>query len=160
MTSCITASLQTGDPIAKSPPISAEARIQPVGHGNWVILENGEVRATYPATRFDRFSGRRKFGAAEAAPTISRSIALWQSLRRISAIEALTFTCLPIRWTTPHGFFFCRESTLVQYRRADNEQYASHQFPIAVDRQLYVAAQGVSLVSIRELDNTLGNNLA
>ena len=37
-----------GNPIAKTPRISVEARIQPDGHGNWVILENGEVRATYP----------------------------------------------------------------------------------------------------------------
>jgi len=37
-----------GDPVAKFPRISAESQIQPDGHGNWVILENGKVRATYP----------------------------------------------------------------------------------------------------------------
>src|SRR5215469_13744796 len=37
-----------GDPLAKLPPISAEAQIQPDGYGNWVILEDGEVRGTYP----------------------------------------------------------------------------------------------------------------
>jgi len=37
-----------GDPIGKTPRISAKARIQPDGYGNWAILENGEVRATYP----------------------------------------------------------------------------------------------------------------
>jgi hypothetical protein len=37
-----------GDPVANLPLISPEARIQPDGHDNWVILENGEVRAIYP----------------------------------------------------------------------------------------------------------------
>ena len=37
-----------GDPDAELPQISAEAQIQPDGHGNWFILEDGEVRATYP----------------------------------------------------------------------------------------------------------------
>jgi hypothetical protein len=30
------------------PRISAAAQIQPNGEGNWTILEDGEVRATYP----------------------------------------------------------------------------------------------------------------
>lgn len=36
------------------PEMSALAKIQPDGAGNWIILENGEVRATYPnhAIRF------------------------------------------------------------------------------------------------------------
>ena len=38
-----------GDPDAELPRISAEAQIQPDGHGNWVILENGEFRSAYPA---------------------------------------------------------------------------------------------------------------
>ena len=29
--------------------MSASAKIQPDGEGNWTILENGEVRATYPS---------------------------------------------------------------------------------------------------------------
>ena len=29
--------------------MSATAKIQPDGDGNWTILENGEVRATYPS---------------------------------------------------------------------------------------------------------------
>ena len=37
-----------GDPCAELSRISAEAQIQPDGHGNWVILENGKVRGTYP----------------------------------------------------------------------------------------------------------------
>jgi hypothetical protein len=44
-----------GDPDAELPRISAEAQIQLDGHGNWVVLENGEVRATYP-NRAIRFS--------------------------------------------------------------------------------------------------------
>jgi hypothetical protein len=38
-----------GDPHAALPRISAAAQIQPNGGGNWSILENGEVRATYPS---------------------------------------------------------------------------------------------------------------
>jgi hypothetical protein len=37
-----------GDPDAAVPRISASAQIQPVGDGNWAIVESGEVRATYP----------------------------------------------------------------------------------------------------------------
>ena len=43
-----------GDPNAASPRMSAAALIHSSGDGNWSILENGEVRATYPyrAIRF------------------------------------------------------------------------------------------------------------
>jgi hypothetical protein len=37
-----------GDPDAAPPCISPAAQIHPNGDGNWSILENGEVRATYP----------------------------------------------------------------------------------------------------------------
>ena len=37
------------------PQISASARIQPDGKSNWIVLENGEVRATYPSNAI-RFS--------------------------------------------------------------------------------------------------------
>jgi hypothetical protein len=37
-----------GDPDAELPRISAEAQIQLDGRGNWVILENGKIRGTYP----------------------------------------------------------------------------------------------------------------
>lgn len=37
-----------GDGNAQLPEISASAYIQPDCNGNWTILENGEVRATYP----------------------------------------------------------------------------------------------------------------
>jgi hypothetical protein len=40
---------QVGDPDRVSPRMSAAAQIQPDGSGNWSILENGEVRATYPS---------------------------------------------------------------------------------------------------------------
>lgn len=36
-----------GNGDAESPKMSAAATIQPDGDGNWIILENGEVRATY-----------------------------------------------------------------------------------------------------------------
>lgn len=38
-----------GDPHAELPRMSAAAHIQPNGDGRWSILENGEVRATYPS---------------------------------------------------------------------------------------------------------------
>jgi len=38
-----------GDPEAELPRISSQAQILPDGDGNWTILENGEVRATYPS---------------------------------------------------------------------------------------------------------------
>ena len=44
-----------GDPAAASPRLSAAAQIQSDGDGSWSILENGEVRATYPS-RAIRFS--------------------------------------------------------------------------------------------------------
>jgi hypothetical protein len=36
------------DPNAPLPRMSASAHIQPDSNGNWAILEDGEVRATYP----------------------------------------------------------------------------------------------------------------
>ena len=37
-----------GDPDATPPRISASAQIQRASDDNWAIVENGEVRATYP----------------------------------------------------------------------------------------------------------------
>jgi hypothetical protein len=44
-----------GDGNAELPQMSASATMQPDGDANWTILENGEVRATYPS-RAIRFS--------------------------------------------------------------------------------------------------------
>jgi hypothetical protein len=44
-----------GDDNTELPRMSSSAEIQPDGEGNWTILENGEVRATYPS-RAIRFS--------------------------------------------------------------------------------------------------------
>jgi hypothetical protein len=43
-----------GNGAEEKPRMSASAKIQPDGEGNWIILESGEVRATYPnhAIRF------------------------------------------------------------------------------------------------------------
>lgn len=38
-----------GNGNAELPQMSASAKIQPDGEGNWTVLENGEVRATYPS---------------------------------------------------------------------------------------------------------------
>ena len=47
------------------------AKIQPDGDGNWIILENEEVRATYPSHAI-RFSvlWKAEFGTENRAPTI------------------------------------------------------------------------------------------
>jgi hypothetical protein len=44
-----------GNGTEEMPQMSSSAKIQPDGEGNWVILENGEVRATYPSPAI-RFS--------------------------------------------------------------------------------------------------------
>jgi hypothetical protein len=38
-----------GNGTEEMPRMSASAKIQPDGEGNWIILENGEVRAAYPS---------------------------------------------------------------------------------------------------------------
>jgi len=38
-----------GNGSEEMPRMSLSAKIQPDGEGNWIILENGEVRATYPS---------------------------------------------------------------------------------------------------------------
>ena len=53
-----------GDPARESPRMSAAAQIQPDGGSNWFILENGQVRATYPS-RAIRFSILWKAGIKE-----------------------------------------------------------------------------------------------
>jgi hypothetical protein len=44
-----------GNDGAELRPLSASAEIQPDGNGNWTVLENGEVRTSYPS-RAIRFS--------------------------------------------------------------------------------------------------------
>jgi hypothetical protein len=53
-----------GDPDAALPQMSARAQIQPDGNGNWEVLENGEVRATYSGQAI-RFSILWKAGVRE-----------------------------------------------------------------------------------------------
>jgi hypothetical protein len=53
-----------GDPDAVLPRMSAAAQIQPDGNGNWEVLENREVRATYPRQAI-RFSILWKAGIRE-----------------------------------------------------------------------------------------------
>ena len=53
-----------GDPDAVLPRMSAAAQIQPDGNGNWEVLENREVRATYPRQAI-RFSILWKAGVQE-----------------------------------------------------------------------------------------------
>ena len=53
-----------GDSDAVLPPMSAAAQIQPDGNGNWEVLEDREVRATYPRQAI-RFSILWKAGVQE-----------------------------------------------------------------------------------------------
>jgi hypothetical protein len=53
------------------PRMSASAKIQPDGRGNWIILENGEVRATYPRQAI-RFSVLWKAEVGNGNPGIDR----------------------------------------------------------------------------------------
>jgi hypothetical protein len=53
-----------GDPDGVLPRMSAASQIQPDEHGNWEVLENGEVRATYPRQAI-RFSILWKAGVRE-----------------------------------------------------------------------------------------------
>jgi hypothetical protein len=71
-----------GDPNAELPRMSASAQIQPDGEGNWVTLENGEVRATYPSQAI-RFSVLWKAGVWERESGIDNL-----TLDRIMAIFA------------------------------------------------------------------------
>jgi hypothetical protein len=56
-----------GDPDAASPRMSAAAQIRSNGDGTWSILENGEVRATYPHQAL-RFSILWKASIADRQP--------------------------------------------------------------------------------------------
>jgi len=58
-----------GDGNVRLPQVSAAAKIQPDGEDNWIILENGEARASYPSHSI-RFSILWK---AEVRDTESRS---------------------------------------------------------------------------------------
>jgi hypothetical protein len=53
-----------GDPNAPLPQMSAAAQIQFDGDGNWSILENGQIRATYPSHAI-RFSVLWKAGIGD-----------------------------------------------------------------------------------------------
>jgi hypothetical protein len=59
----ITSQQFLGDPNVELPRMSPSAHIQPDGDGRWAILENGEIRATYPTQAIRRpVSGTRQFG--------------------------------------------------------------------------------------------------
>ena len=78
-----------GDPDPVLPHMSAAAQIQPDGNGNWIILENGEIRATYP-TNAVRFSILWKAAIGEPASnddnlTLDRIMAIFTAdLRRLA----------------------------------------------------------------------------
>jgi len=78
-----------GDPDPALPHMSAAAQIQPDGNGNWIILENGEIRATYP-TNAVRFSILWKAAIGEPASnddnlTLDRIMAIFTAdLRRLA----------------------------------------------------------------------------
>jgi len=59
-----------GNGTEEMPRMSASAKIQPDGEGNWIILENGEVRATYPSHAI-RFSVLWKAEVRNGNPAIN-----------------------------------------------------------------------------------------
>ena len=69
-----------GDPHAAAPRMSAAAQIHSNGDGNWSILENGEIRATYPSHGI-RFSILWKAAIGERQPNTGNL-----TLDRITAI--------------------------------------------------------------------------
>jgi hypothetical protein len=80
-----------GDSDAASPRMSAAAQIQPDKDGNWSILENGEIRATYPS-RAIRFSilwkaaiGDRQANADDL--TLDRIMAIFTTDLRRRCVE-------------------------------------------------------------------------
>ena len=80
-----------GDPDAESPRMSAAAQIQSDGDGNWSILENGEVRATYPSHAI-RFSilwkaaiGDRQANADDL--TLDRIMAIFTADLRYRSVD-------------------------------------------------------------------------
>jgi len=80
-----------GDPAAASLRRSAAAQIQSDGDGNWSILENGEVRATYPS-RAIRFSILWKAAIEERAsnadkPTLDRIMSIFSADLRHRRVE-------------------------------------------------------------------------
>ena len=60
-----------GNGTEEMPRMSASAKIQPDGEGNWIILENGDVRATYPSHAI-RFSVLWKAEVRNGNPGIDR----------------------------------------------------------------------------------------
>src|SRR5215469_9435283 len=80
-----------GDPAAESPRISAAAQIQSDSDGNWSILENGEVRATYPNFAI-RFSILWKAAIGERASnsdnlTLDRIMSIFSADLRHRSVE-------------------------------------------------------------------------
>jgi hypothetical protein len=80
-----------GDPDANLPRISALAKIQPDGEGNWTILENGEVRATFPSPAV-RFSVLWKAEVRDGGPrpddlTLDRTMAIFTADLRQRGVE-------------------------------------------------------------------------
>jgi hypothetical protein len=80
-----------GDRAAVPPSMSAAAQIQSDGDGNWSILENGEVRATYPS-RAIRFSILWKAAIEERASsaenlTLDRIISIFSADLRRRGVE-------------------------------------------------------------------------
>jgi hypothetical protein len=80
-----------GDPAAESPRISSAAQIQSDTDGNWSILENGEVRVTYPNSAI-RFSILWKAAIGERASnsenlTLDRLMSIFSADLRHRSVE-------------------------------------------------------------------------
>jgi hypothetical protein len=103
------------DPNAELPCMSASAHIQPDGDGSWAILENGEIRATYPSHAI-RLSVVWKAAVRDRELitdnlTLDRIMTIFAADLRQRSVD---FQGLPIPWPTPRGFFFCNGSMLTR----------------------------------------------
>jgi hypothetical protein len=87
--------------------MSASAHIQPDGSGNWMILDNGEIRTTYPSHAI-HLSVLWK--AAVRDRELSSEILTLDRIRAILTadlrLQNVGFQVLPIHWPTLGGFFF------------------------------------------------------
>lgn len=76
-----------GDPEAELPRMSAKAQIQPDGDGNWMIVENGEVRAQARSHYGDFHWNRHVRGVYCQVPSNPLADTAWiLLLQRISAV--------------------------------------------------------------------------
>ncbi len=113
-----------GDPDAASPHISPAAQIHSDGDGNWLILENGEIRATYPSHAI-RFSILWKAAIGDRRPNTGNL-----TLDRIMAIFTADLRHRRVDFQVPSDPLVDTEWILLLQRiYADSSGFCGKQFP-------------------------------